>query len=68
MSLYSVFFALLSALSVVSAEYKNELVLQDERSVGAVVLSKQPSPSEIDLPASYDLRQSGLLTSNLNQQ
>lgn len=35
--------------------------------LGAVVKTPIPSPAAIDLPAEWDLRQSGLLTSNLNQ-
>ena len=58
---------LLASFVCASYGYKSELILQDDQLVGAVVRSKPPSPSDFNLPDSYDLRSSGLLTSNLNQ-
>ena len=57
----------LCTVSSATAAYRSELVLQDEQLVGAVVKSKPPSPQDYDLPENYDLRSSGLLSSNLNQ-
>ena len=50
------------------AAYKNELVLQDAKEVGEVVITKQPSVLSVgSLPASLDYRQLGLMTLDLNQ-
>ena len=60
--------ALVSLLVVAVESYRNELVLQDEKEVGSVIKTKPPSKETVgDLPENYDLRGTGLLTTNLNQ-
>lgn len=56
---------LLGVVAVVVAEYKSELVLQDPKEVGEMVLS--PLPKTLGLPAELDYRKLGLLTLDLNQ-
>ena len=56
----------LSLLSVVAA-YKNELVLQDPAVVGEVVKTKLRAVKSTDLPASWDWREKGLMSTDLNQ-
>ena len=56
------------AASVTAKEYRNELVLQDETRVGSVIKTTPPSKETVgDMPENYDLRGTGLLTTNLNQ-
>jgi len=53
---------------VAANSYRNELVLQDEKQVGSVIKTAPPSKQSVgDLPENYDLRGTGLLTTNLNQ-
>lgn len=62
--------ALLLVSSTITVDaYRNELLLQDPEQVGERVLSKRPHEyiRQEDLPESYDLRQTGLLTTDLNQ-
>jgi len=56
----------LSFLTVVSA-YKSELVLQDPEKVGSVVKTQRLTAVASDLPESWDYRETGLLTQDLNQ-
>lgn len=60
------FVVALSLLSVVAYE-RNEIIEQDEKLVGSVIKSKIPTKDWVDVPDSYDLRPTGLLTGNLNQ-
>lgn len=61
------FLVVLSFLVAAFAEYRNELVLQDEKTVGQVVKSPLPKVPAGGLPASWDYRPKGLLTTDLNQ-
>lgn len=60
---------LLTSTVAVEAYNKQELVLQDPAKIGEHVISKRPHEylQQEDLPVSYDLRETGLLTMDLNQ-
>lgn len=55
------------ALFVVAAAYPNELVLQGDHNIPEVVKSTPPRYRADELPANFDYRTKGLLTSDLNQ-
>jgi len=55
----------LTLAAVATAEYKNELDFSFES--GSHVINAVPSIKSSDLPTTYDLREKGLLTSDLNQ-
>ena len=59
----------LIALFELANAYKSELIEQDPILIGEHVVSKRPHEylKMSDLPASYDLRPQGLLTTDLNQ-
>jgi C1A family cysteine protease len=60
---------ILTSSVAVQAYNKQELVLQDPAKIGERVLSKRPHEyiKKEDLPATYDLRDTGMLTADLNQ-
>ncbi len=58
---------LVAIVASFAAEHRNELVLQDATAVGEFVKSTRPSFNNTAVPASYDLRLLGLLTTDLNQ-
>lgn len=52
----------------VFGEYsRNEVVLQDDKLVGEVVLTPPPRFTKDQLPLNFDYRPEGLLTTDLNQ-
>jgi cathepsin X len=53
--------------SSVVAEVKNELVLLGDEKIGSVVKTPLKYLQASELPANYDLRKTGLLSSDLNQ-
>jgi hypothetical protein len=61
--------AIIATTLAAASGYKNELILQDPKSVGEVVKSKMPHEylKASDLPASWDWREQGMLTADLNQ-
>lgn len=58
---------LLGLLAVVVAERRNELVLLDEKEIGEVIKTPVPKIPKSELPANFDYRPLGLLTTDLNQ-
>lgn len=58
---------LLGMLALVVAERRNELVLLDEKEIGEVIKTPVPKISKSQLPANFDYRPLGLLTTDLNQ-
>ena len=61
------FFFLSAFLSVVVAEFKNELVLQGDDKIGSVLKTKIQYKKLSELPSSLDYRTLGLMTTDLNQ-
>jgi cathepsin X len=61
------FLCLVGLLAVVAAEYRNELVLLDEREIGEVIKTPVPKFTKAQLPTNFDYRPLGLLTTDLNQ-
>lgn len=61
--------ALLASLTEAKYFLNSELVLQDPKSVGEVVKSKRPHEylKAETIPAEWDLRKQGMLTTDLNQ-
>jgi hypothetical protein len=61
--------AIIATTLAAASGYKNELVLQDPKVVGEVIKSKMPHEylKASDLPASWDWREQGMLTADLNQ-
>ena len=59
---------ILCVISKSLVAYQNELILQDPKEVGEVVLTKQPNALTVgSLPESLDYRKLGLMTIDLNQ-
>jgi cathepsin X len=66
-SLLLILLALGIAAREAKKEYRTELVLQDEDKVGSVVKTLMSYKKASQLPASFDWRKTGLMTSDLNQ-
>jgi hypothetical protein len=64
--MFSVFFVLSAVLALV-AGYRNELNLIGDDKIPEVVISKPLQLKASELPANFDYRKSGLLTTDLNQ-
>lgn len=70
MSLSSILFFsyIFSCIDIIlSSNYKSELILKDSKLIGEVIKSNRPLLSLTDIPISWDYREKGLLTMDLNQ-
>jgi hypothetical protein len=65
--MYFITFVLLLVPFVALAAVKNELILQDQAKIGEVVKTKVNYLRADQLPANFDYRTKGLLTTDLNQ-
>jgi hypothetical protein len=62
------FLVLLAVLvSIVSAEVRNELILDGDEKIGQVIKTKVHYKKLSELPTHFDYREKGLLTTDLNQ-